>query len=97
MDFQSYLATPKMSVKRGVKISGERSAMTFPANMGLLEPVQSTSSLPQVFLAVTSQAIRAHARPKGGVSVAAHALWPAHIMVRVAGMTADEIMTPIIT
>ncbi len=97
MEAQSYLSMPKMSVKRGVKIRGERSAMTFPANIGLLEPVQSTFKAPQVFLAVTSQAMTAQARPRGGVRVAAHLLWPAHIMVRVAGMTADEIMTPIIT
>jgi len=97
MDSQSYLSTPKMRVNSGVKIRGERRAMTLPANMGLLEPVQSTSSFPQVFLAVTSQVMTAQARPRGGVRVAAHLFWPAHIRVRVAGMTADEIITPIIT
>lgn len=71
--------------------------MTFPANIGLLEPVQVTSSFPHVLEAVTSQAMRAHAKPRGGVRVAAHLFWPFHIIVRVAGMTAEEIITPIIT
>ena len=97
MDAQSYLSTPKMRVKRGVKTSGESRAATLPANMGLLEPVHATSMEPQVLLAVTSQAMRATQRPRGGVSVAAHLLCPAHIKVRVAGMTAEEMMTPIMT
>ena len=71
---QSYLSTPKIRVKIGVKIRGESRAMTFPANMGLLEPVQSTLREPQVFEAVTSQVITAQARPSGGVRVAAHLL-----------------------
>lgn len=80
----------------GMKMRGERRATTFPANMGLFEPVQSTSREWHSFLAVTSQAMRAQMRPSGGVRVAAHLLWPAHIIVRVAGMTAEEIITPII-
>jgi hypothetical protein len=65
--------------------------------MGLLEPVHTTSREWQVLEAVTSQAIKATTRPRGGVRVAAHLLWPAHMRVRVAGITAEEIMTPIIT
>jgi hypothetical protein len=57
-----------MRVKRGVKINGDNKAITFPASMGLLEPVQVTSSAPQVFLAVTSHVMTAQARPNGGVT-----------------------------
>ena len=71
-----------MRVKIGVKMRGERSAMTLPANVGLLEPVQSTSREPHSFEAVTSQVITAHARLRGGVSVTAHLFCPTTLALR---------------
>ena len=83
-----------MAVKSGMKINGESKATTFPANMGLLAPVESTEMLPNSFEAVTSHAMREQQSPSGGVRVAAHLFWPDHIKVRVAGSTAEEMMTP---
>jgi NhaP-type Na+/H+ or K+/H+ antiporter len=80
-----------------VKMRGERSAMTLPASMGLLEPVQSTSREWHSWEAVTSQVMTAHVGPRGGVSVPAHLFCPAHISVNVAGITAEEMITPITT
>ena len=60
-----------------------------------LDPVQSTSNVPQVCLAVTSQATRATASPSGGDRAAATQFWSFHIKVKVAGSTADEMMQPI--
>ena len=77
IDFQSYLSTPKINVKIATKTMGESRAATFPANMGLLEPVQATLRSPHSFLAVTSQAMRAQMRPRIGERDAAHLFWPA--------------------
>ncbi len=63
--------------------------------MTYLDPVQSTSNPPQVRLAVTSQAMRATASPRGGDKAAAIQFWSFHIKVKVAGSTADEMMQPI--
>jgi len=52
--------------------------------------------MPLSCCAVTSQAIKEQARPRGGLSIAAHLFCLLHMRVRVAGSTADEIMTPII-
>lgn len=59
-------------------------------------PVLSTERLPYCFLAVANQAIRELARPKMGESVAASIFCLPHIKVRVAGRTAEDMMTPII-
>jgi len=59
-----------------------------------LAPVLATERLPDSFLAVTSQAIRELARPRTGLRVAAIAFCFFHISVRVAGRTAEEMMTP---
>lgn len=89
------LPTPKMRVKIGMKISGESKATTLPANMGLLAPVHVTESSPHSFLAVTSHAMSEQTKPRGGLKVAACQLKPDHMSVKVAGTTAEEIMTPI--
>lgn len=59
-----------------------------------MAPVLATDRLPPCFFAVTSQAIREHTRPKMGERVAAARFCLLHIRVRVAGTTADEMMTP---
>lgn len=79
-----------------MKISGERRATTLPASMGLLAPVLSTVRSPPSFFAVTSQAMREQTNPRGGLKVAACQLRPDHMRVRVAGITAEEMITPII-
>ena len=61
-----------------------------------LLPVLSTLRLPNCLFAVTSQAIRELARPRIGERVAAMVFCLDHISVRVAGRTAEEMMTPII-
>lgn len=61
-----------------------------------LAPVLATEMLPDSFLAVTSQAIRELARPRTGLRAAAMAFCFFHIRVRVAGRTAEEMMTPTI-
>ena len=61
-----------------------------------LDPVQSTFNAPQVLLAVTNQAMRATAKPRGGDIAAACQFWSFHINVKVAGRTALEMMHPII-
>jgi hypothetical protein len=89
---------PKIKVSTGMKIIGESSATTLPANMGLLAPDVSTLMTPLLsFEVVTNQAVRLHASPRIGLSVAAQKFWPFHIKVSVAGKTADEIMTPMKT
>lgn len=60
-----------------------------------LLPVLSTERFPNCFFAVTSQAMREQARPRKGVSVAAIKFCLLHMSERVAGRTADEMMTPI--
>jgi hypothetical protein len=57
-------------------------------------PVVATVRTPPSFLAVTSQAIREQAKPRTGVKVAAAQLCLLHISVKLAGSTAEEIMTP---
>ncbi len=89
------LPTPKIRVKIGMKISGESNATTLPANMGLLAPVLLTERSPPSFFAVTSHAISEQTNPRGGLKVAACQLNPDHMRVKVAGITADEMMTPI--
>lgn len=76
IDFQSYLSTPKMSVKMATRTIGDSKAATLPASIGLLEPVHSTPRLPHSFLAVTSHAVRAQPRPMMGDKDAAHLFWP---------------------
>jgi hypothetical protein len=66
-----------------------------PASIGLFAPVEEIERLPLSLLVVTSQAIREHVRPKIGVAVAATAFCHFHMTVRVAGMTAEDTMTPI--
>lgn len=61
-----------------------------------LLPVLSTERLPCCLLAVTSQAMRELASPRIGERVAAIMFCLLHIKVRVAGRTAEEMMTPII-
>ena len=61
-----------------------------------LEPVESTDRVPYCFFAVTSQAVRATARPRTGEKEAAIQFCPDHISVNVAGKTAAEMITPII-
>ncbi len=65
--------------------------------MGLthLDPVLATLRSPNSLFAVTSQAIKAHAKPRIGLSVAAIIFCLLHIRVKVIGRTADEMMTPI--
>ena len=60
-----------------------------------LLPVLATERLPYSFLAVTSQVVREQIRPRTGVSVAAIIFCFFHIRVRVAGSTAELIITPI--
>jgi hypothetical protein len=89
---------PKIKVSTGIKIIGDSSATTFPANMGLLAPDVATEITPSFSLdVVTNQAVRLHMRPKMGLSVAAILFWPFHINVRVAGRTAEEMITPMKT
>ena len=89
---------PKIKVRRGMKIMGERRATTFPANMGLFAPDVSTVMRPSLSLeVVTSQAVRLQMRPRIGLRVAAQKFCPFHIRVRVAGRTALEMMTPMKT
>lgn len=59
-------------------------------------PVLAMERLPDCFLAVTSHAMRELARPRIGDRVAAIMFCLFHISVRVAGRTAEEIITPII-
>lgn len=54
-----------------------------------------TERLPDCFLAVTSQAISELARPRMGERVAAMVFCLLHIRVRVAGRTAELMITPI--
>ena len=61
---------------------------------GYFAPVLATERVPYCFLAVTSQAIRAQARPSMGVRAAAARFCFFHIRVRVAGRTAEPMMTP---
>lgn len=61
-----------------------------------LRAVLSTDKLPYCFLAVTNHAMRELMRPRIGERVAAIVFCLLHISVRVAGMTAELIMTPII-
>ena len=61
-----------------------------------LLPVLSTERLPYCFLAVTSQAMRELMRPRIGDRVAAMVFCLLHIRVRVAGRTAELMITPII-
>lgn len=61
-----------------------------------LDPVQSTDSSPHSFFAVTSHAIREQARESGGVNVAAAQDWRSQSKVSEDGITAPEIITPII-
>ena len=60
-----------------------------------LLPVLATERFPVCFFAVTSQAVREQMRPRKGVKVAATVFCLLHIRERVAGRTADEMMTPI--
>lgn len=77
---------------------GDSRATTLPANIGLLAPEVSTVMTPSLSLAVvTSQVVMLQHNPRTGERVAAHLFWPFHIRVRVAGRTADEIMTPMKT
>jgi len=78
-----------------MKIRGARRETTFPASMGLLEPVELTERVPYCCFEVTSQAIREQVRASGGVKVAAAQDCRVLIRVREAGRTAPEIMTPI--
>ncbi len=115
------LTKPKSAVKIGTRTRGDSRATTFPANIGLLLPVQSTPRLPHCCLAVTSHAMRAAAKPRTGerdacpqtssqssypvsqvtsstsVELTAHLFWPDQVSASVAGRTADEMMTPIMT
>ncbi len=61
-----------------------------------LLPVLSTERLPYCFLAVTSHAVRELTSPRMGEKVAAMVFCLLHIKVRVAGMTAELMITPII-
>lgn len=61
-----------------------------------LLPVLLTERLPNCLFAVTSQAVRELARPRMGERVAAMVFCLLHIRVRVAGRTAELMMTPII-
>ena len=89
---------PKIKVSTGMKIMGESSATTLPANMGLFAPDVATEMTPSLSLeVVTSHAVILHARPRIGERVAAMRFWPFHIRVRVAGKTAEEMMTPMKT
>jgi hypothetical protein len=89
---------PKIKVSTGIKITGDSNATTFPANMGLLAPEVATEMTPSLSLeVVTNQAVILHMRPKIGLSVAAILFCPLHINVRVAGRTAEEMMTPMKT
>jgi hypothetical protein len=89
---------PKIKVSTGMKIIGDSSATTFPANMGLFAPEVSTVMTPSLSLeVVTNHAVILQARPRIGDNVAAIRFWPFHIRVRVAGRTAEEIMTPMKT
>lgn len=66
--------------------------------MGLLAPEVATVMTPSFSLeVVTSQAVILQHNPRTGERVAAHLFWPFHMRVRVAGRTADEIMTPMKT
>ncbi|OXV11251.1 hypothetical protein Egran_00994 [Elaphomyces granulatus] len=58
-------------------------------------PVVSTVSSPDSDFAVTSHAIRATARPRGGEAAAATQFWSFHNRVNAPGRTAEEMMTPI--
>jgi hypothetical protein len=81
-----------------MKITGDSSATTLPASMGLLAPEVATVITPSLsFAVVTSHAMILQQRPKIGDKVAAHLFCPFHIRVRVAGRTAEEIMTPMKT
>lgn len=81
-----------------MKITGDNRATTLPANMGLLAPEVATVMTPSFSLeVVTSQAVMLQHNPRMGERVAAHLFWPFHMRVRVAGRTADEIMTPMKT
>ena len=62
-----------------------------------LAPVLATERLPDSFWAVTSHAMSELARPRTGLSVAAMAFCFFHIKVRVAGRTAEEMMTPTVS
>jgi hypothetical protein len=69
---------------------GERRATTLPANIGSFEPVQVTSMVPQVVLAVTSHVIMPLAVPSGGERDAAHLFCPDHKSEREDGITAED-------
>jgi hypothetical protein len=89
---------PKIKVRTGMKIMGESSATTLPANIGLLAPDVATLITPSLSLeVVTNQAVRLQMRPRMGLRVAAQKFWPFHIRVNVAGRTAEEMMTPMKT
>ena len=60
-------------------------------------PVLSTDNDPPCFLAVTSHAIREHMRPRMGERAAAARFCLLHIRVKLAGSTAEEMMTPCFT
>jgi hypothetical protein len=63
--------------------------------MGLLVPVVSTVMAPLSLLAVMSHVVREHMSPRIGVLAAATAFWRFHKRVRDAGITAEEMRTPI--
>jgi hypothetical protein len=87
-----------MSVSTEINNTGESSATTLPASMGLLAPDVSTVMTPSLsFEVAMSQAGILQQSPRTGERVAAHLFWPFHIKVRVAGRTAEEMMTPMKT
>jgi len=81
-----------------MKMAGDSSATTFPANIGLLAPDVSTEMTPSLsFEVVTSHAVKLQQRPRMGLKVAAQKFWPFHIKVNVAGSTAELMITPMKT
>jgi hypothetical protein len=83
-------------VSIGTKITGDRRATTLPVSIGLLAYVEATERLPLSLFAVTNHAVREQNSPKIGVAVAATTFCRFHMRVRVAGMTAEDTITPII-
>jgi len=68
--------------------------MVYSSGKAYFALVLSTVRTPLSFLAVTSQAVKEQAKPRIGVKVAAAQLCLLHISVKLAGSTAEEIMTP---
>jgi hypothetical protein len=76
--------------------SGSMFTSGYVPSIGLLAPKLSTLNEPPSLEAVTIQVIKEQTRPSGGLSIAAHLFCLVHMSVKVAGSTADEIITPII-